>query len=608
MTDQETPRDSKPSEDAAGSAERTTIPAEVVGVTLTISHNALEKSIVLNRRTLRQPGKARSSRGDEFSVGATSIDCDYTKYMQIKYSVEPLDTPEDWSRLTQKVGDGHPQVVDNTIRHLKVLGAMSYVCEEPYIDRDYSADYLHFYARTFRTHDRHCKRIHFFSEDVTSILRQTRSTVHLSRFREIARTSYCGFCVVRPLPTAPIGRTVLQARLRGRQDMEATVTCPAGFNANLFGVDMEVTGVAYLQQDSRVGACAQVSIWTGMRHMHARHGYDWVSVADITKLATPTAPEEAASLPAGSDFLTAERMLRAIDEAGYQPLCFHPPHIARAILPYVESGIPVILGLNIGGKIGHTVTVIGRVFAKQDQPTATAIDYIPAYIVHDDQGGPYMYLPLKDSSKFPHPFAKDTIEHTTSEGTIELSASDPAATFAVALMSPRVFSTAVAAEVSASDRIKEIMLDLPGIRQILENNDLSANDRLLNELQLAFKSGHIVLRTYLTSAAGYRRHLTGGTAGDELKHALLELHLPHFTWITEIATIDSFNHSSAGLRRIYGHTIIDATSTGKGRDGLLALHLPGLLFTRDVSTPAPDRETLSIIRGDDLYECRDKHF
>ena len=172
--------------------------------------------------------------------------------------------------------------------------------------------------------------------------------------------------------------------------MESTVTCRAEFGANLLGVDFKVTGTAYLQQDARVGACAQVSIWAGMRHLHARYGHNWISVADITRLATPTARDEATSLPAGSDFLTSERMLRAISEAGHQPLCFRGPNIAAAILPYVESGIPVILRLNIGTEVGHAVTVIGRVFARQSQPTRTAINYVAAYIVHDDQGGPYM--------------------------------------------------------------------------------------------------------------------------------------------------------------------------------------------------------------------------
>ena len=250
--------------------------------------------------------------------------------MRITYAVESLDTADAWASLADALGDGHPEVVHSTIRHLRILDVKSYVLEDPYIDRDYSADYLHFYARTFRTHARHCKRAHFFSDDISPLLGQPRSTEQLRQLRQVARSSYCGFCVIRPLPTAPIGRTVLRAEVRGRQDMESTVTCRAQFEANLLGVDFQVTGTAYLQQDARVGACAQVSIWAGMRHLHARYGYNWVSVADITRLATPTAPDEATSLPAGSDFLTSERMLRAISEAGYQPLCFGRPNIAGA--------------------------------------------------------------------------------------------------------------------------------------------------------------------------------------------------------------------------------------------------------------------------------------
>ena len=525
--------------------------------------------------------------------------------MRITYTVASLDTADAWGGLAHALGDGHPAAVQNTIRHLRILGAKSYVLEEPYIDRDYSADYLHFYARTFRTHARHCKRAHFFSDDLSPLLRQSRSTEQLRQLREFARTSYCGFSVIRPLSTAPIGRTVLRAEVRGRQGMEANVTCRAPFHSNLLGVDLEVTGAAYLQQDARVGACAQVAIWAGMRHMHARYGYNWVSVADITRLATPTAPDEATSLPAGSDFLATERMLRAISDAGYQPLCFRRPDIAAAILPYVESGIPVILGLDIGADVGHAVTVIGRVFATQAQPTNTAIDYVPAFIVHDDQGGPYMSLPVKNPATTPHPFGDDTIKRATSSGTVELIASH--ANFAVALMSPRVFSTAAAAEVTACDRLDDTLARMPHIRSLLRERQLPVNDRLLDELLAAQDAEHIVLRTYLTSAAGYRRHLADGTASDELKDALLELHLPHFTWITEILTTDSYNNLSAGMRRMYGHTIIDATSTGRDGDGLLMLHLPGLVFTKDVNALPDAQEALTIIPRDDLYECRTKH-
>ena len=75
--------------------------------------------------------------------------------------------------------------------------------------------------------------------------------------------------------------------------------------------------------------------------------------------------------------------------------------------------------------------------------------------------------------------------------------------------------------------------------------------------------------------------------------------------ITEISTIDSYNQSSPGFRRIYGHTVLDATSTGKDGDGLLALHLPGLLFTKDINAPVSAQD-LALIRDDRLYECREK--
>ena len=524
--------------------------------------------------------------------------------MKIEYSVEPLDSQAAWSRLADVLGGWALDVVRNTIRHLRVLDVKSYVVEDPYIDRDYSADYLHFYARTFRAHERYCKRVHFFSNDISLFLSRPLSTVKLVEIERVSNTTYCGFCVIRPLSTAPIGRTVLKARVGNGFDMEATVTCRAEFDAHLLGVNLHVTGASFLQQDARVGACAQVAIWAGMRHMHARYKYNWVSVADITRFATPTTESEAVSLPAGSDFLTSERMIRAISEAGYQPLCFRGTQIGRDILPYVESGIPVILGLNIGETIGHAVTVVGRVFAKQMPATNSAINYVPAYVVHDDQGGPYMWLPMDHDASTKFSFTEDTIKRDTSSGTIELNVRCHAV-FAIALMPTRVFSTAAAAQHSALDRIDETLHNMAEIRRMLTERQIPVNARLLDELQAAHRASRIVLRTYLTSAAGYHRHLAGGSASDSLKDALLDLHLPHFTWITEISTIDSYNHASPGMRRIYGHTVLDATSTGKGGDGLLVLHLPGLLFTNDINA-RENPEKLDIVEGDRLYECREK--
>lgn len=81
--------------------------------------------------------------------------------MNITHTVEPLDSTAAWSRLARVLGGAGLDVVRNTIRHLRVLDVKCYVLEDPYIDRDYSADYAQFYALTFHAHERHCKRVHF---------------------------------------------------------------------------------------------------------------------------------------------------------------------------------------------------------------------------------------------------------------------------------------------------------------------------------------------------------------------------------------------------------------------------------------------------------------
>ena len=524
--------------------------------------------------------------------------------MEITHKVESLDSPKAWSHLACVLGGETLDVVRNTTRHLRVIDAKSYVVEDPYIDRDYSADYSRFYARTFRAHEPHCKRAHFFSQDISPLLQRPLSTTQLNRLGDFAEQHYCGFCVIRPLSAAPIGRTVLLARVGNGFNMEATVTCRADFHAHLLGARMQVTGTSFLQQDTRVGACAQVAIWAGMRHLHARYNYNWMSVADITRFAGPPSETEAFSLPNASDSLSSDAMIRAVAGAGYQPLCFQGPNIARDILPYVESGIPVVLGLAIGETDDHAVTVVGRVFAKQESPTNRAIDYVTAYIVHDDQSGPYMWLPADDHVSTTFSFGDNTIKRQTSNGSIELNMGSNAV-FAIALMSTRVFSTAARAEYFALAQINENLNALPNARRALADLGIPINEMLMDELQETHSAGNIVLRTYLTSAAGYRRHLAQGSASDDLKDALLNLHLPHFTWITEISTIDSYNQPSPALRRIYGHTVVDATSAAERKDDLLVLHLPGLLLTNDPNTQRP--QEITVIKDDKLYECREKY-
>ena len=130
--------------------------------------------------------------------------------MNLDYAIGKLDTPEDWAGLAEVLGGKGQRPVHSIIRHLITIGAKSYLTKSRYIDRDYSADYRYFYAQTFRTYDRHCQRVHFFQEDVAAILALPSWSERTVALQRTSTRSYLGFCVVRPLPGASIGRTALK--------------------------------------------------------------------------------------------------------------------------------------------------------------------------------------------------------------------------------------------------------------------------------------------------------------------------------------------------------------------------------------------------------------
>lgn len=528
--------------------------------------------------------------------------------MIVDYRIEQLGTEAAWKSFASELGGGHLPIVQSIIRHLIANGAQSCVIESRYIDRDYSSDYRRFYAQTFKSYDRHCRRVHFFAENVEPVLSDKKSwSTRVTDLEKTSLRTYLGFCVVRPLPTAPIGRAVLRNDGPKGEGWESVLTTRAKYRANLLGAELEVRGTAFMQQDSRVGACAQVAIWAGARHMHQRYGYGWYSVADITNLAAPTTAYEATSLPAGSDFLTSERMIRAVSEMGFQPLCLEGPNIGDAILPYVESGLPVILGLQLAGSLGHAVTVVGRVFTTLQAGSSNAVDYVQAFIVHDDQAGPYMIVPTRALAPVNTKFDPNQIVTRVLNGAPTALNVEKHGVFAIALMPMRAFSTARAAEALFRERFEKLMLRLAPMKAELAKHGAVPNKRLLNELQRAHKQDEVMLRTYLSSAAGYRRYVAQSNMSDSLKDEILRMHLPHFIWVTEISTIAAYNQASAGMRRLYGHSVIDATSTGRDLAGLLMLHLPGVAIRQDTDAKPGDlRETATAIDNDKLYECREK--
>lgn len=220
--------------------------------------------------------------------------------MRLILSAFPLDPSGALHLKKILAGERSNKSVDALIQHVLDLGAKYAILEAPYIDQDYSADYQTFYALAFKTYPRHTKRLHLFEDDVSDILEADFA----DQAEAFKTRRYLGFVVIRPITQGPIGRTVLTFP-RLAAGLTVRPAARAKFEINLVGAPLSVVGAPFIQQESKVGACAQAAIWMASLAVHARHRRTgWYSMADITRLAgTPTDATLSQALPAGSNGL-----------------------------------------------------------------------------------------------------------------------------------------------------------------------------------------------------------------------------------------------------------------------------------------------------------------
>lgn len=502
------------------------------------------------------------------------------------------------------------------IDHVLGLGAKYAIIEDPYIDKDYSADYLNFYAAAFKEHARHTRRVHLFADPQAGGLMSR--PLHEQQ-AALQAAGYLGFVVLRPIRLGPIGRTVLKFPDLG----PALIVRPAAradFKAHLLGSALKIEGAApFIQQDERLGSCAQASIWMAARPVHERHRRtSWHSVAEITTFATtPTDAELSRSLPAGSGGLDPIHIIRALRGMGHQPLFDYflpesrlcpengkddeeaqllrpvPGRGAATITRYLDSGLPVVVALaDLGQAVGHAITAVGFV-EDRGATCREAVGYdafVRALLVHDDQRGPYRLMPI----------TQDDVAHLPADRLLvdgdKVLTVEEMATHMFVPLSPRVFLRADAADTVVRDYLKYyVEIAGPGM---LDKVAALAPDGVatVEAFYELVRAGRLILRTYLTSAARYRHHLAHTDLAEEIKREFIAWRLPHFVWVTEFLTPDAAAPEDGGARQVIGHAVVNATSSTDVSSDILLVHMPHVLVLRNINPkegkpPGPDDET-----------------
>lgn len=534
--------------------------------------------------------------------------------------------------------------VEALLEHVHELDATYVVVESDYTDQDYSADYGAFYAGAFKDHPRVAKRVHFFTSDVSSILTLPFPNQQAALDEE---GSYLGFVVVRPIRQGPLGRTALPFPKNVGAGHIVRPAARADFDVHLRNVKLKALGCApFIQQDTRVGACAQAAIWMASRAVFARHKRTaWHSVAEITQMAiTPRDPVLSQSLPAGSGGLNPAHIVRALGGMGHQPLfdffgdagdaTAKPRGGKRAVsaaaepaaagapatapkdpllppapsaiatsLRYLDSGLPVILGL---GDILHAVTAVGFVEAI-DGPCRSGDTFdifVRALIVHDDQAGPYRLLPVDpEDAAF---LQQDRLMKDAAGRILSVKGS---VTHMFVPLPSRVYLSGNDADEVAQDYLLSTAKNLwPNIALVYDAALGPEKAKASHDFAALVTDGKLIRRTYLTSAGRYRHHLArSGLVDRALTEAITRV-LPHFVWVTELISPEDAKASPDNARTILGHMVVNATSSTDPDLDLLMIHAPYTFIHRDINpgedAPADFREDLIVLDDNAPYRGR----
>lgn len=287
-------------------------------------------------------------------------------------------------------------------RYLEDLGAATVVTEPYYFDRDYLAEFAAFYCVSASGYENVCQRLHFFNQVIDRTGLETALAGDQSAAQRL-RDAYLGFVVIRPIPASPLGRTVLGWYAdQHSATLPRVVTPSREYECHLAGLRLNVTGLAWQQQDSAVGACATIALWS-MLHSSALDGHHALpTTASVTRSAHRTTPFGKRVFPNAG--LNIQQLCEAIKEHGLSPVVVpgdvlragHQPGFSRerfaaSCAAMIRSGYPTLVLGDLAGS-GHATCAVGfRSAAPPPAPQGMVVHHdadIPHIYIHDDNLGP----------------------------------------------------------------------------------------------------------------------------------------------------------------------------------------------------------------------------
>ncbi|RLI81205.1 hypothetical protein DRP07_07830 [Archaeoglobales archaeon] len=296
--------------------------------------------------------------------------------------VRPFTSGEIETYLGESIQAGY------IVHYLSELGAKTIVVEEKYIDKDYLIDYSKFYSRSFESHPRFTKRIHFFTGDFTEtdLKRAFLEKDGLKHFQEICE-KYLGFSIVKPITDSMgnplIGRTLLST-YPPEDNSDKRIFISQKYPVSLYGVPLTIDSLPFQAQDQGVSACATIALWSALHPLHSSFETPRHSPVEITEISS-LIPSKERNFP--SEGLNLNQITSYIKSIGLdiETLKAESDVIPVAVKAYINAKLPILATLELkraGKESGYHAAVISGYRCNENN------ELLELY-VHDDQIGPY---------------------------------------------------------------------------------------------------------------------------------------------------------------------------------------------------------------------------
>lgn len=473
---------------------------------------------------------------------------------------------------------------------LKKLPKPYTIIQEFYhIDPSYRDTYYAYFSNQHFHVKRYSRRLSFFTGDLS----EEEFFGADEKEEELIAERFMGACVINPLTTGGIGRTLIDPKYIIDKALLPVYVRLSSFSLNVYGKKFKVQAFPYRMQDEETMRCAEVSLLNLLEY-YANSYHDYRSVVPSEILEYEQKHSHERVLP--SRGISYPILTKVLSEFGFSPRLYNlssidkyslsqitqEDELKRCLHYYIESGIPVALNLLPMERngAGHSMVCIGHGNADKElikkakrnkwiswenrehgHPLINSADFYKDYVVVDDNQPVYQVEPFQRLSLYPDMRVEN---------------------IAVPLYKRMFLDAFDAAAI---------------VRSVLHNEQFGIDVWSNNFLE---DREDVIMRLFMASSRSLKNYRSTKIKNEYAKEAYAMVPMPRFVWVCELYRENDYEDLMA-----FGEIIIDATSAlGRGHNvrSLILMHYPKVIGIRFPEQTSSWFEKMIELDEDELFE------